>query len=64
MSQQSQKNLILHLDEKLDFPWHLKEKTLKAQKIIRVINNLYNVTKRYPFNGLSPYFDYVDVIYV
>ena len=50
----SQKNLIPHLDEKPDFPWHLKEKTSKAQKKIRVINNLYNVTKRYPFNGLSP----------
>ena len=42
----SQKDLGLHLDQKLDFSKHINEKISEAQKGISVIKKLYNILPR------------------
>ena len=63
-----QKHLSIHLDEKLNFNHHVKEKTTKANKGIGVIKKLSNI---FPRNALltiyksfvGPHLDYGDINY-
>ena len=64
-----QKHLGLHLDEKLNFSHHIKEKISKACKGIRVIRKLHYVLPRLSlltiYNSFTrPHLDYGDIIYI
>ena len=64
----SQKDLGLHLDQKLDFSKHINEKISEAQKGISVIKKLYNILPRNVLltiykSFVRPHLDYGDIIY-
>ena len=64
----SQKHLGIHLDEKLNFIYHIKEKIPKANKGIGVIKKLNNTLPRKALLTLYKPFvrshlDYGDIIY-
>ena len=64
----SQKHLGIHLDEKLNFIHHIKEKISKANKGIGVIKKLNNTLPRKALLTLyksfvRPHLDYGDIIY-
>ena len=63
-----QKHLGIHLDEKLNFNHHVKEKITKANKGIGVIKKLSNTLPRDALLTIYKYFvrphlDYGDIIY-
>ena len=63
-----QKHLGFHLDEKLNFNHHVKEKITKANKGIGVIKKLSNVLPRDALltiykSFVRPHLDYGDIIY-
>ena len=63
-----QKHLGMHLDEKLNFNHHVKEKTVKANKSIRLIRKLAHVLPRHSLltiykSFIRPHLDYGDIIY-
>ena len=64
----SQKDLGLHLDQKLDFSKHINEKISEAQKGISVIKKLYYILPRNVLltiykSFVRPHLDYGDIIY-
>ena len=63
-----QKHLGIHLDEKLNFNHHVKEKITKANKGIGVIKKLSSTLPRDAFltvykSFVRPHLDYDDIIY-
>ena len=63
-----QKHLGIHLDEKLNFNHHVKEKITKANKGIGVIKKLSNTLPRDALltiykSFVRPHLDYGDIIY-
>ena len=63
-----QKHLGFHLDEKLNFNHHVKEKITKANKGIGVIKKLSNILPRDALftiykSFVRPHLDYGDIIY-
>ena len=63
-----QKHLGMHLDEKLNFNTHVKEKITKANKGIGVIRKLAHVLPRESLitiykSFVRPHIDYGDIIY-
>ena len=64
----NQKHLGIHLDEKLNFVNHIKEKISKANKDVGVIEKLNNTLSRKVLLTLCkffvrPHLDYGDIIY-
>ena len=64
-----QKHLGMHLDEKLNFNTHIKEKIPKANKCIGIICKLANVLPRESLvtickSFVRPHIDYGDIIYI
>ena len=62
------KNLGMHLDEKLNFNTHIKEKIAKANKGIGIIRKLAHVLPRESLvtiykSFVRPHIDYGDIIY-
>ena len=63
-----QKHLGFHLDEKLNFNHHVKEKITKTNKGIGVIKKLSNILPRDALltiykSFVRPHLDYSDIIY-
>ena len=63
-----QKQLVIHLDEKLNFNLHVKEKITKANKDIGVIKKLNNTLPRDALltiykSFVRPHLDYGAIIY-
>ena len=63
-----QKHLGIHLDEKLNFQTHIKEKIAKANKGIGIIRKLAHVLPRESLitiykSFFRPHIDYGDIIY-
>ena len=64
----SQKHLGIHLDEKLDFNVHIKEKISKANRGIGIIKKLQNKLPRNVLltiykSFIRPHLDYGDIAY-
>ena len=63
-----EKRLGMHLDEKLNFQTHIKEKIAKASKVIGIIRKLAQVLPRESLitiykSFVRPHIDYGDIIY-
>ena len=63
-----QKNIGLHLDEKLNYNTHVKEKLIKAYKGIGLLRDLSNKLPRQAFVTIykafiRPHLDYGDILY-
>ena len=64
----SQEHKCIHLDEKLNFFHHIKEKISKSNKVFDVIKKLNNILLRKALLTLyksfvRPHLDYGDIIY-